>query len=287
MTRSRIGLALVAVAIVAAGGALWIGTRRQQTALTTELDRLIRADNAALTAADQPLENVPAPVSRYLRWALRTTTTIQQVRIEQVGTLRTNVLSERWMPFEAEHTVRPPAAGFLWDARVAIAPMLHVRVRDAFINGRGSGQVSLLSAFVVGRDADTPEMNSGSLHRYLAEAVWYPTALLPGPNLRWSEIDEDRALATLTIADVSVSLEFRFAEGGEVTGIYTPARWGTFAEGYRQLPWEGHFRDYRERHGIVVPTRGEVGWYLDDRWRAVWKGRITAFEMSEVTTPAR
>src|SRR5688572_7450692 len=42
----------------------------------------------------------------------------------------------------------------------------------------GSGHVGLLSAFAVSAAAATPEMNSGSLHRYLAEAVWYPTALL-------------------------------------------------------------------------------------------------------------
>jgi hypothetical protein len=58
-----------------------------------------------------------------------------------------------------------------------------------------------------------------------------------------------KALATLTNDRVSVSLEFRFGASGEVTGIYTPARWGTFAGGYKQVPWEGHFRDYRERDG--------------------------------------
>ena len=128
-------------------------------------------------------------------------------------------------------------------------------------------------------DADTPEMNSGSLHRYLAEAVWYPTALLPSVKLHWAGIDAKRALATLTDHGVSVSLEFRFADTGEVSGIYTPARWGKFSEGYRQVPWEGHFQDYRERDGILVPTAGEVGWCVDKEWEPVWKGRITAFRL--------
>jgi hypothetical protein len=158
--------------------------------------------------------------------------------------------------------------------------LIHVRVRDALIEGRGSGQVSLLSAFAVSADANTPEMNSGSLHRYLAEAVWYPTALLPSPTLRWTEIDATRSLATLTSHGVTVSLEFRFAATGEVTGIYTSGRWGTFPEGYRQVPWEGHFRDYQNRDGVFVPTEGDVGWYVDKQWRAVWHGRIIAFEIA-------
>jgi len=77
--------------------------------------------------------------------------------------------------------------------------------------------------------------------------------------------------------DVSVSLEFRFAPSGEVTGIYTPARWGTFSGGFRQLPWEGHFRNYRQQDGILVPTEADVGWYIDDEWRAVWKGTIVQY----------
>jgi hypothetical protein len=273
-------LASVGTVVILLILALWIGARRQQDTLSAQVDRLIHAAATAPVAAAgiQGLDAVPEPVARYLRWALRTKEHIQEVRIRQIGTLRTDVRSERWMPFEAEHIVVPPATGFVWNARVGVAPLLHVRVRDALIEGRGSGQVSLLSAFTVSADAATPEMNSGSLHRYLAEAVWYPTGLLPSPTLRWTGIDATRALATLTDHEVSVSLEFRFAETGEVTGIYTPARWGKFPEGYRQVPWEGHFRDYREQDRILVPTEADVGWYVDNEWRAVWKGRITAFQ---------
>jgi hypothetical protein len=215
------------------------------------------------------------PVARYLRLALPARSFIQEVRIRQVGELRTGVTSGRWLRFEAEHLVVPPAGGFVWDARVQVAPWLHLRVRDSLIEGHGAGRVSLFSAFPVSADADTLEMNSGSLHRYLAEAVWYPSALLPSPKLSWSEIDATRALATLTDRGISVSLEFRFGKTGEVTGIYTPARWGKFAGGYRQVPWEGRFRGYREWGGAYAPAEGEVGWHIDNQWRAVWIGRLT------------
>jgi hypothetical protein len=274
----------VLVAVIALAAVAWIGSRRQQSTLAAEVQRLIRAGTAHGVAhetgdGDLELKNVPAPVARYLRLALPASRDIQQVRMRQIGTLRTDVTSERWMPFDAEHIVVPPATGFVWNARVRVAPLLHVRVRDALINGRGSGHVSLLSAFTVSEASDALEMNSGSLHRYLAEAVWYPTALLPSATLNWTAIDGTTALATLTNRDVSVSLEFRFAQTGEVIGIYTPGRWGMFPGGYRQVPWEGHFRDYRERDGVVVPTEGDVGWYVDDEWRAVWKGTVNEFEL--------
>ena len=268
---------------IASSGAAWIGVRRQQRALHVDLDRLVRArtveDVAVPADAQDDLERLPPPVARYLRMALPSATRITDVRIRQSGTLRTDTASERWMAFEAEHLVVPPATGFVWNARVAVAPFVHVRVRDALIEGTGSGHVSLMSAFTMSAASGGVEMNSGSLHRYLAEAVWYPTALLPSSALKWTPIDAERATATLTSHGTTVQLEFRFADNGEVTGIFAPARWGTFQGGYEQRPWEGHFRGYGVRDGVVVPSEGEVGWYVDGEWHAVWKGVVVAYDV--------
>ena len=282
MSGSKGMLAAVAAALLAALVlAVWIGSRRQQHDVSALLERLRRA--AAQEAPQASLESVdslPAPVARYLRWCLPRgpVQSTRLVQIRQNGTLRTDPSRDRWMAFDADHLVAPAATGFVWNARVAIAPLFHIRVRDALLEGEGAGQVSVLSAFTVSSDSGTREMNAGSLHRFLAEAVWYPTALLPSPKLRWSPISADRALATLTDHGVSVSLEFRFARTGEVTGIYTPARWGTFGGSYEQRPWEGHFRYYERRDGVTVPTYGDVGWYVGDEWQAVWKGTITGYD---------
>ena len=126
----------------------------------------------------------------------------------------------------------------------------------------------------LGADSGTAELNSGALHRFLAEAVWYPTALLPGPSLVWSPIDSTKSLATMTVSGTTVSLEFRFNPSDEVSGIYSPGRWGRFHGKYQQVPWEGHFQDYHRQDGMLVPSRGEVGWYSGGSWQSVWKGRI-------------
>src|SRR5205085_5598411 len=109
--------------------------------------------------------------------------------------------------------------GFLWDAKVRVAPLVHVRVRDAYIAGQGQGAVSLLSAFEMSAESGGSELNAGELYRYLAEAVWYPTALLPREGLIWHAIDHDKALATLTHANTTVSIEFR---------LTMPVKVGTF-----------------------------------------------------------
>jgi hypothetical protein len=273
-------VALAILGVVVAGGALavWLGSRWQQRTLSKLIERLVgdSTSHAAARIDFDDIENLSAPVARYFRRAFpQGQRQIRLVRMEQAGVLRTDVGRDRWFPFRATHIVAPPATGFVWNARVEMAPLLHVRVRDALVRGHGSGQVSLLSAFTLMAANGNLEMNSGSLHRYLAEAVWYPTALIPSSKLQWRDIDENAALATLTDYGVTVSLEFRFNAIGEITGIYTPARWGTFDGEYKQVRWEGHFRKYEKQDGIVVPSEGEVGWYFEGEWRPVWKGRIT------------
>jgi hypothetical protein len=237
-----------------------------------------------LQAAHQPspgrvsfaaLEGLPPPVVRYFKRFLRDGQRFILVgHLEQEGRLRTGTRSNRWLSFEARQVIVPSAPGFVWDARVSLLPLLHLRVRDAYVGGTGSGRVSLLSAITLAADSGGEQLNSGALHRYLAEAVWYPTALLPGASLEWRPIDGSRALATLTDSGTSVSLEFRFDGEGEVTGIYSPGRWGKFGKEYRQAPWEGHFRHYREQDGMLVPSEADVGWYREDEWQPVWEGKI-------------
>jgi hypothetical protein len=223
------------------------------------------------------LRTLPEPVSRYFEHALaEERRAIHAVGMTQRGMLRTDPRRQRWMKFRAEHVVAPQSRSFCWDARVRVGPLLHVQVRDRYASGVGSGQVRLLSAFTVASDANRPELNAASLHRYLAEAVWYPTALLPSAGVRWSPVDDRTALATLSDRGNAVSLEFRFNDLAEVVGVYAEGRWSKTANGFERMPWEGHFSGYRRHQGLLVPAAGEVGWYVDGRLQVVWKGEITS-----------
>ncbi|MGE3335272.1 MAG: DUF6544 family protein [Rhodospirillaceae bacterium] len=221
------------------------------------------------------LENVPAPVARYLRRVLRDRHLfIGHVELQQSGMLRADLKRQNWMPFTARHTVTPPRTEFVWEARVTPFPLVHLNVRDAYAAGEGSSEVSLYGLYTFESQKGGEPVNAGSLHRYLAEAVWYPTALLPSETLIWTPIDDTKALATLTHGEITVSLEFRFNPSGAVSSIYTPGRWGSFPGGYEEVPWEGRFHDYRLQGGIIAPSWAEVGWYLNDTWTCVWTGRI-------------
>lgn len=283
MTRRAASLvrpASVAKLALVAGSALalawWLEQRR-----IAALRRRLLAPGAHQRISHEPdLSACPPVVARYLRFALAGSVgRPAAVELHQSGALRTDTTSRRWLPFEAVHRAAVAQPGFLWDARVTVAPAVHVRVLDSLADGAGAGKVLLQSIIPLAGRTGRHEMNAGCLHRFLAEAVWYPWVLLPGEHLAWRAVADDRAMATLTSGESSVSLIFRFAPGGEVTGIFTPARWGNFSGRYLQLPWEGHFGDYVDRGGIRVPMWGEVGWYRRGALEIVWRGRIRAYRV--------
>ena len=237
------------------------------------------------TLADRPdttnLDTLPVPVARYLRRALPTERApISGVTLRQRGQLRAATENSRWLAFTATHAAAVGEPGFVWDAQVKVMPFLHIHVVDSLKHGVGAGRVRLMSVLRVGGATGNPELNSGALHRYLAEAVWYPAALLPSERLTWSPIDEFTALATLKDGATEVALEFRFADDGEVESVFSPGRWGTFDGEYRQKPWEGHFSNWRRVDGVLIPMRGEVGWYTDARLDIVWRGEVESVEFA-------
>ena len=219
-------------------------------------------------------QSLPPPVQRYFRTVfVQDPPAFRSARFTQEGVLRTSIGSRRWQRFTAVQRVSIEVPGFAWLARVRVMPWAHLRVRDSYQQGVGAGEVRF-SFLRVAHEAGSAQLNSGALHRYLAEAVWYPMALLPRDGLSWTALDETKALATLSDHGVTVDLEFRFGHSGLVSGIYSPGRWGRIAGGFRQIAWEGHFSDYFEQDGVRIPRYGEVGWYDAEEWQPVWKGTI-------------
>lgn len=276
---NRIFLAAAPLAIGAGALAARRERARHRTARLMQEEKLLASalarDGGTVNFAE--LDRLPAPVARYFRYALQDGQPVIRVaRFHQTGRLRASAHSHRWLAFRADQLVVPSAHGFLWKARVGLGASLPIHVSDGYQAGEGDSQVSLLSAFVLAARRGRNEMHAAALHRYLAEAVWYPTALLPSAGVRWKAIDERRALASLSDAGMTVSLEFRFAPSGEVAGIYTPGRWRSIDRGFCLTPWEGRFDGHIELTGMRVPACAEVGWYVggyvDGQWRPVWEG---------------
>jgi hypothetical protein len=267
MTAVAGGVAGSAAAAIGAGTFLW----NRSTARA--VGRLAPSGTAGTFTRDQ-FAGMPAPVVRYFEFALTPgQPLIRTARIEHEGEFRGS-LDAPWSPFKSvQHfSVDPP--GFVWDAAIRMGPLMTVRVRDSYLEGNGSMRASVAGLIPVVNAWGRTDLASGALHRYLAESVWLPTALLPGAGVTWEPIDDNAARATLTDSGVSVSLDFCFNEQGEIVSVYTPARYRDVNGKGVPTPWEGHFRGYERMNGMMVPREGDVAWILPEGRLTYWRGRV-------------
>jgi hypothetical protein len=277
MSMSRLTGRVAATLAVGAAVGIAIGTKRWNRDSAAAVKRLY-ADGRALEAplGDLP-EDLPEPMKRYFRFALAARQPpVGRTFIRWSGELAMSG-GAMWQPFAAEQhfTGNPP--GFVWDATVRVAGLLPIRVRDAYVNGAGASEAAIASAVPLNGQRGTREVAEASLMRYLAEAVWFPTALLPRPGLSWSIIDADTARATLTDRGIQVAVDFHFGAGGEIVGCAADRH---RAVGGRTVltPWRGYYRNYRRVQGMMTPMAAEVAWVLSGQTTPVWRGHPTDIE---------
>lgn len=137
-------------------------------------------------------------------------------------------------------------------------------------------RASAMGLFPLMHVEGTPEIAAGALLRYLAEAVWMPTALLPSQGMMWTALDDASARATFTSGATTVSLDFHFGADGLVERVFTDARPRGVEGRFVPTPWQGRFHHYEYVHGSRIPFRGEVEWLLPEGPRPYWRGCITA-----------
>jgi len=273
-------LIVLVVVLLTLGLALWLGKtnwERETATLIGKLQATAKPDNGTVDLAET--ESLPEPVRRYFQLVLSDgLPMIRHARMTQSGGFRASPEQAGWSPMQAEQyfSVRPRA--FTWNARITMLPGVAINVLDAYHDGRGGMRGKILALLPLMDVGDTPELNAAALQRYLAEAVWFPTALLPSQGVHWSALDDRRAKAEITDNGITVSLEFTFAGTGEIVGVYSPDRFREVGGHYEPTPWKGSFTDYREVDGYRIPHRGEVEWHLPQQTYPYWQAELTGIK---------
>lgn len=224
------------------------------------------------------LTDLPEPVQRYFRAALQPgQPMVAAATFDHTGTFNMSERGERWLEFKSSQRVVLSRPGFDWDARIRLLPGLAFRVHDAYVAGEGILDARLLGLPIVNLRG-TPELARGELMRFLAEAAWYPTALLPSQGVQWTPGDDRHAQATFADGNAQVSLTFGFGPDGFIGSVRAEDRGRTVAGKVVPTLWEGRWGHYAERDGMQVPLEGEVAWILPDGRKPYWRGRITRLE---------
>ena len=222
------------------------------------------------------LEGLPAPVQRYFGAALKDgQPMVAAVSVEHSGSINMGPdAADRWKPFSSTQRVLTRRPGFDWDARISMLPGVSVRVHDAYVAGEGMLHAALFGLVPMAKQCDTGELARGELMRFLAEAAWYPTALLPSQGIRWQAVDDHDALAAIEDGAIALTLLFRFDADGLIDSVRAEARGRTMGGMTVPTPWQGRFWNYALRDGMRVPLDGEAAWVLPQGPKPYRRGRI-------------
>ncbi len=280
MTKVLTWTAMGVGVVVAAGlGLVAFGDARWRAATKVEAAKLEAARVPTLPGRYdvRELEGLPAPVQRYFRAVLKDgQPLIVAASVELAGSINMSATGDNWKPYTSWQRAVVQRPGFLWNGSVAMAPGLVAHVHDSYIAGVGTLHAAMLGLFTVADVQGRGEIARGELMRYFAEAIWYPTALLPSQGVRWTAVDEHSANATLVDGPISLTLTFRFDDAGLITSVHADARGAGVGKDMIMLPWECTASDYQWRDGMRVPTRAEVAWLRPEGRKSYFTGELTS-----------
>lgn len=278
--RRRLLWALVVVVVVVAG--VWLAGALRWEERQRELQSGLlqfRREPAPAVFVEHELDLLPANVQRFFRAVLPPgQRVVAAARLRHRGTMNLASEGESWVPFASHQSVVTQRPAFVWNATVTMWGVVPVRVVDAYVRGEGRSEAALCGLVPLGEQRGRGAVATAQLQRFLAEAPWYPTALLPRQGVQWRAAGDRQATATLQDGDASATLTFTFDAEGRIERVHADARGRRVGDELVPTPWTGRFWDYAERDGMQVPLQAEVAWVLGDGESPYWRGRIDAID---------
>jgi hypothetical protein len=230
----------------------------------TEIDSLLnRARQSPADPVDwKKLKHLSDPVRRYFHFALVDRGTyVRSASLMFSGLCRTRP-DKPWLPIEGRQVLCAVPPGFVRTTSMTIAPAVWVKGRDRYMDRRGSSIAKFFSVIDLADDEGEP-VDRSQLLRFLSEAVWMPTVLLPGKNVHWEPIDESSAKIVIDDGANRAAARVTFDADGRILRITTEDRHRKVDGTFQRTGWSGIYRNYKTIQGVRVPTEMETVWHLD------------------------
>ena len=235
-------------------------------------NRMVRRELAAFLLVRLPegemvtpgrIAHLPEPVQR---WLIRSGAVgreeIRLVHLRQRGEML-NKPGGPWLPVVSEQFFHTAEPGFIWIAKMKMAPLLYLAGRDMYQDGRGRMVIKLASLLPV-VNASGSEIDQSTMLRWLAEIVWFPSAAL-NPYITWEVVDSLSAKATMSYGGITAAGEFTFTPEGDLSS-FIANRYYYRKEGSTLEPWQVRVEEggCGELGGIRMPLRCLVTWRLKE-----------------------
>jgi hypothetical protein len=254
-------LALTVLILFAVGIGYWSFNRMVAEEVKTLFARSTPPDAAdrAVIVTEAMLQDLPAPVQRYLTYAgVVGKPIVRSVRLKQEGRFRTG-LDQPWMQIRANEYYTVDDPGFIWDATFYQNGLPILRVRDSYRDGEGHilGKIGGLFTLLEDKGAG---VDQGTLLRYLQEMTWFPSAFL-NENITFSPIDDHSAQVTLSAHGQQVTGTLLIDDEGKLTN-FVAERYRNPQDGYGT--WTTPMTEYGEYEGLRLPKAGKGVWLLPE-----------------------
>ncbi|MCG8418038.1 MAG: hypothetical protein MJE77_08870 [Proteobacteria bacterium] len=221
------------------------------------LDELWDGAPAATGSFDPAkLIHLPESARRYLTHAIAPGTPLSSaVRLSMTGAIK---LGNDWHAFDAEQVICWDR-GMIWRARVKMGHFT-VKGSDRIVDGEGAMDWRIFGLIPVMR-ADGPDITRSAMGRLEIESVWVPAVLLD-QSVEWTAPDEQRADATIALADDRVEVHLDIEKSGQLRSARL-ARWGNPEGGeFHRVDFGGWLQRETSFGGYTIPTQLRVGWYF-------------------------
>lgn len=201
---------------------------------------------------------------------------INSVFLKQKAFMKMKPDQTDWYEAEAIQYFNINHSSFIWSVKMQMMTLIKVLGRDKLLDGKGEMLVKLFGLIPLVDTKNNEKLNTGSLQRYLAEIVWFPSAALSN-NIRWEAIDDSTASATINVNGTFADGIFYFNKDGSFKKFSTMRYFGG-EDDSKLNEWIISSNEINEINGIKIPTKSTATWNLESgKWD--W----LKIEISEIT----
>ena len=211
---------------------------------------------------EEQLQSLPEPVRKWLdRTGIVSRPEIRYGWVRQSALMKMKPGQKQWFSAQAEQIFTTQNPAFLWTVKLKMNPLIFIKGRDKFVDGKGEMRIRMNSLINVVNEKGE-KMNEGTIQRYLGEIVWYPSAAL-SPYIRWEAIDDFTAKATMIYKGTEGSGTFYFNEEGDFVKFIAMRFKGNNSDAKR-YEWIISVQDYAVMDGLRIPAKMTATWKLDE-----------------------
>jgi len=239
---------------------------------------IVNNNNTTTIVTDDMLQHLPPIVQLWLRNSVIVGKPMtEKAYLVQRGSMCIKP-GGKWMPAVAEQYFNISRPAFVWTVKVGMLPGVEMTGRDRFAYGKGNMLIKLEGLFTVA-DGKGDAIDKGTMHRYLGEMCWFPSAALQ-PYITWKGIDSLSAEATMTYNGIMVAAIFHFDDKGRLVNTTAKRYMGMGKEASLE-EWHIPCYSWKLFNGVLVPDSGTATWKLKAGDYEYYRWKLTDLQYNE------